>query len=643
MDISLLNFALKNRHDMDSVMETCKHFDPQTIFYHACVKNNLELIKHILSLHTLHDLDFSHNDYAMLTSTMKIMSQEAVLFILDSLTEHEFHELQTSDVCSEICYIAGMSGHIDVANRFLERTILVADEDYWYDLCEHSVINNINDTLEWIIKHKLANFESDIFKELFVCACSYGNIISVSIIFSETPIIETDFFHDGFITACEHGKIFVANWILDVGKEEITNRLRSDNGFRKACKKGYRSIVELLLNLYKSCNFESREFNDGFANAFENGFISVLKLVHPYISYNDHLNQSINKFFDTACFDGKYECIKLILSDNKIKIEPPDFYNVKNMISRTCTSGHVDLLSLLLEKFDICFLDLIPHIDDCIIASILNKKIKTHEFLTESLEEHSRATILKRLNPILLTKCFFREGFNIIIGSILKYNTPSDFDTNDYVHAFSSACKIVSIDTIQALVNFDKDETLLNFKLDGISWLSFACFGFSSMEVIEFLIDKLLVDNIPNMTRVNDIFMKVAICGHGKILELFLSKFDGIDPSVKSWKGFKSVCKSQDFHIIDFYEKLSPRLGHKYVCGVIEPIIRPHKITDIPFEKDTLCPICDIVNVNIMLTCKHKFCFDCIGGDLDTLTMLKCPLCCSELEHVYMYDDIDKI
>ena len=225
------------------------------------------------------------------------------------------------------------------------------------------------------------------------------------------------------------------------------------------------------------------------------------------------------------------------------------------------------------------------------------------------------------------------QNMDILIKFISKYkHIVKNFLKEDRLTLISTMAEVDNIEILKCLLNnnildlemFNEDIIFDMIINDNISCVNF---------IIE--INKDLLQKVKSNRGHMESLSRHILSDFGvyiDTLKFALENFDEIDSMVKeSLVFFNKVCELEELDVVKYLISKYPDIFYAEI--VDDKIINWYtkKKLELNSEKKVNdienCPICLDAKSNIISSCNHQFCYDCINKIYSKKALIKCPLC----------------
>lgn len=400
----------------------------------------------------------------------------------------------------------------------------------------------------------------------------------------------------------------------------------------------------LLKNYYEYLNINQ----DLFFNIMYNGNLYYLK---NFIKYSrkdiDYSKISEDDYIILFSHNNK------ILLDYIYQLKNINFNNNYNILKLAVNLNKLTVTEWLLENFEY---DNLHNEDDfCFQTSIIYKNLEMLQLLynydkKEIFDNYKInylkiASKIKDLNMFIWISDRFDDIDYTLENNILITNSLS----LNNLYVFKYILNKVDID-----INYNEGVIITT------------AFGNNYNEIIKFLFDK--YDNIDVLIK-NQIIMKYAIEDADiEMLDLLYNYNNNFDLSIDNEYLFRIACKMDNLNAVKWLINKKKDIDYTinnheifyYVCDhnftqvalflkELDPILYELSIKNNEIEsylvnkkliinsticihKIDICPICIESDSNIITSCEHQYCFNCINILNKKNIELKCPLCRTNIE-----------
>lgn len=190
--------------------------------------------------------------------------------------------------------------------------------------------------------------------------------------------------------------------------------------FKKSCKSG--GDIRALLHILNHFNKQPDNWYEGLISACESGHLSVVK----HLVKLPHLNEqkNIDLAFTSACFGGKIDFVKYLLTSNDLKYNA-DIHDKNDLGLRTaCFAGHLHVVSYLLTSPDLKeHADIHGDNSSPIIGSCKEGHLDMVQYLLTSTELKEHANIHAREDQAFISayKIGKPENYEVIEYLLFDY------------------------------------------------------------------------------------------------------------------------------------------------------------------------------------------------------------------------------
>ena len=348
------------------------------------------------------------------------------------------------------------------------------------------------------------------------------------------------------------------------------------------------SFQILIEYLVRSQNYHIDNYDDFLDKIYQFGCLDILKyFLQKFPGAIQHIN--INSLID-ACKHNRLNIAKYI-----VELKPDiDIKYKNNLIFRdTCANGNLEIAKWLYDTFHN---DIDIHAESdyafrwaCLKSGFEDKSIlpETAQWLWE----------LGNCKPHILDNFIFRHAckggyINVIrwfLDTFKQYINPKNYL---YALGYQLACRYNQLSTVKYL--HEKNTEYTTWKLN--------------------------------------VFIEMCKCGNLDIIKWMVETYPNLDICAKQHKGFITACNNFNIDVVVWFHSMRPNL-YKYELflsftddmsdSIRYKICKSYTRTKPPEVCDSECPICYENKCNLITSCNHQFCNQCI----DKYNKTVCPMC----------------
>lgn len=360
----------------------------------------------------------------------------------------------------------------------------------------------------------------------------------------------------------------------------------NEEAFKIFCKNNNLDLIKWALKENPKINiFINKNFC--FHLLCKNGFFNTF--IYLFINY-----------CKTSTFENKFELLIDALVGNNIQL-------VKFIYSLFEDNLKSNINEFLLYSFKVCSLEIINYFIE---------KVKSLEY----------NFFLK-----LLEAAFNKNEITNLELLIDKFNNHYQTFTNDSDAILKLLGSSTSINTFNWL-------TSKNIKLDNLDKIFIKIIEHDNIELAELLLNK--YPNLTNLVNSEDnlpLFITVLFSGFNVYYDTFLfifQKFNIVKNHIMHNLNYFFIyfCQINNYEIALYFEKEFPD-RFKVVAvdfNIVNWFIKENIIlaSSIKVEYKEECPICLCKESDVLTSCNHQFCYECINNySCRSNNNVKCPIC----------------
>ena len=390
-----------------------------------------------------------------------------------------------------------------------------------------------------------------------------------------------------FLLLCEENNY---NNILDFynNNSKIYLRYNNEEAFKILCLRGNIDLIKWILKIEPNINIFI-DNNECFNILCRNGHFKTF--IWLYLKYcNGKSLNDIYLLFTDACRGGNIKLVKYVFSIFKDRLTNK-MIEILNFI---CRYGNMEILKYILTEI-------------------------------ENLENYNCYMILEN--------CYMSENLEII-----------DYMTNviEFENKFKDEYKTFLLEIVTILSNIEIIKWFINkYKITDLSFdnnsLFFNLLENDNYEGIEYLFE--VNKDVKDIIKNNDLqtnklknFLKSTTNVNIETLKLILNNFEDINIFDNDHLFFRNNCNSQNIEVIKFLVKRYPT--YYYIQVINSELIDWYIKRNLFVSENKIiksletCPICLEKDSEIISSCHHQFCFECINVIYSrSRDIIKCPIC----------------
>ena len=349
-------------------------FDPYNLLYHACINNQLTIVKFLLNKFN-NILDLKMINYSLVMDSL-IMGHIEIYKLFLSLNYHIPEQLLKL-ILIFICEKGNTEVLINILN--ISNT---TDIDIYFDdnlllqiACEFNHLNLVKYLLE-----TFPNFDIHCNKETpFLEACRNGNLEIMQYLYQKDNTINLNINNEQpLYLVCKFGSIECIEYLESICKK-IDYNVNDNIILILLCAQ---DNLEIIKKIYKKSNVNGEAFTKMITQSCTFGKIDILEWI---IALDNSIEYDYREMFDIACFNNQYEIAAWIYTKIKISFENNNSYFI---FSNACAYDYIKIVEFFINN------SLINYNDYYFLIACQNNSIQVSKLLYELYKEKYQLVII---------------------------------------------------------------------------------------------------------------------------------------------------------------------------------------------------------------------------------------------------------